>query len=124
MKTQTFELNDLATYTIHTDSVAGRIIAVSKSGNSVTFQEDAAVLLNGPNSGEPDALQFSPGGFVGHTSGKQRWKCEANPNGSRTKFTRRTRKNGEEVWKAVGSGTNSPGNILRSGHNPHYDFNF
>ena len=119
-----FKVGDLATYTIWTDAKAGRIVAVSQSGNRVTWQEDKATLLNGVNSGEPDALEFSPGGFVGHTSGRQRWQCEPNPEGRKQDFSRRVLKSGWWVWKGVGERTSSPGGYLSPGQHPYHDFNF
>jgi hypothetical protein len=119
-----FQIGDLATHNVYTDCHAGRVIEVLNGGKKVVLQYDEATLLNGCGSGEPDELQFSAGGFVGHTSGEQRWKCEPNPNGSRVTFTLRTRKDGSGVWKKVGHGTNSPGNSLIPGSHHYYDFNF
>lgn len=121
-----FKVGDKATYTIHTDSRAGYITKVSPNGKKVWFVEAEAKLLNGPNSGEPDALEFSPGGFVGHTSGTQRWEIADKPKDGYTPqvFTLRTKQNGEQVWKAVGHGTYSPGCSLYAGHHHHYDYNF
>jgi hypothetical protein len=116
-----FKVGDKATHTIHTDSHAGYILHVSPNGKTVIFGRSEAKLLNGANSGEHDALEFSPGGFVGHTSGEQRWDIATEPMaGYRDKFTLRS--NGR--WKIAGGGTYSPGNTLRPGHHPHYDFNF
>ena len=117
----TFKVGDKATHTTYTDSSAGYIVHVSPNGKTVLFARAEAKLLNGINSGEPDALEFSPGGFVGHTSGTQRWEVAAEPNaGHRDKFTLRS--NGR--WVISGGGTYSPGNTLSPGHHPHYDFNF
>lgn len=117
-----FKAGDLATWTIYSDSRAGRIIKAT--AKSVLFQEDKATLLNPPGSGEPDAMSFSAGGFVGHTSGQQRWDCQPDPTGAVVRFSLRTRKNGDQVWKARGSSTHSAGQTLRAGHSHHYDFNF
>lgn len=121
---QNYIVGDKATFTVHTDSKAGYIIAVSKNGKQVTWQECKAELLNGANSGESDALHFSPGGFVGHTSGVQRWKIEADPNGRIEKFSARTLHDGSIRWKLVNHPTTSPGCYLNDGHHPHYDFNY
>lgn len=116
-----FKVGDKATHTLHTDSHAGYIISVSPNGKTVIFGRAEAKLLNGANSGEPDALGFSPGGFVGHTSGTQRWEVASEPMASyRTKFSLR----GNGRWKVAGGGTYSPGDTLSPGHHPHYDFNF
>lgn len=116
-----FKVGDKATHTLHTDSHAGYIVHVSPNGKTVLFARAEATLLNGPNSGEPDALHFSPGGFAGHTSGAQRWKVAEKPmEGHRVKFTLR----GNGRWKITGGGTYTPGNTLTAGHHPHYDYNF
>ena len=116
-----FKVGDKATHTVHTDSHAGYIVHVSPNGKTVLFARAEATLLNGPNSGEPDALHVSPGGFAGHTSGTQRWKVADKPmEGRRDKFTLR----GTGRWKIAGHSTRSPGNTLTAGHYPHYDFNF
>ena len=54
------------------DVHAYTVVGVSASGKSFEIQRDKATLLNGVNSGEPDALRFQAGGFCGHTSGRQR----------------------------------------------------
>lgn len=121
MSTPHFKVGDKATHTLHTDSHAGYIVSVSPNGKTVIFARAEAKLLNGANSGAPDALEFSPGGFVGHTSGTQRWEVAEVPmEGYRDKFTLRS--NGR--WKVSGGGTFTPGNTLKAGHAPHYDFNY
>lgn len=118
-------VNGPATYTLATDSHACTVVAIDRKGTRVTLRRDKATLLNGAFTGEPDALRFEPGGFVGHTSGTQRYAYEPDPNGETYVVTRRVRRNGEVVWKAVGHGTNSPG--LRAhfrSRREHYDFNF
>lgn len=116
-----FKVGDKTTHTLHTDSHAGYIISVSPNGKTLVFGRAEAKLLNGANSGKPDALGFSPGGFVGHTSGAQSWDVADKPmDGYRDKFT--LRKTGK--WKIAGANTYSPGNSLNPGHHPHYDFNF
>ena len=57
-------------------------VVIKVTAKTVTIQRNKATLLNGFDSGEPDALTFTPGGFSGHTSGRQRYKIEADPNGS------------------------------------------
>ena len=113
-------INDPVTYTIYSDSQAGWVNKVSPNGKTVEVEFAKATLLNGPNSGEPDALQFSPGGFCGHMSGTQRWKLERVENAPTVKFTKR--KNGQ--WKIAGHSTKSPGCILSAGHYHYYDYNF
>ena len=116
----TLNVGDPVTYTIYTDSECGWVDEVSRNGKTVVVEFAKQTLLNGVNSKEPDALHFSPGGFVGHTSGQQRWKIERAASPRKLKFT--LRKSGQ--WKIVGHGTKSPGCVLNKGHYPHYDFNF
>jgi hypothetical protein len=115
------KVGDKATYGIYTDAIACEVIAVSKSGKQATLRECTAKLLNGAGSGEPDAQTFTPGGFVGHTSGTQRWEIKSNPNGIVVKAT--LRKNG--IWKLAGHRTQSPGMKVTFGvWNHHHDHNF
>lgn len=121
MNTPHFKIGDKATHTTHTDRYAGYITHVSPSGKAVIFARAESRLLNGINSGEPDALTISYGGYVGHTSGTQRWEVAEVPmEGYRDKFTLRS--NGR--WKVSGGGTHTPGNTLNAGHSPYYDFNY
>lgn len=103
----------------YSDAYAGYVVSVSKNGKTVGFREGTATLLNGVGSGEADALQFSPGGFVGHTSGMQRWKIEATGMGHIDSYSLRS--NGR--WIRVGESTKN-GSRLIPGHSHHYDFNF
>lgn len=100
------------------DVHAYTVIAVSKSGKRCTVQRDKARLLNGVSSSEPDALQFEPGGFFGHTSGRQRWEIERDPEGQTIEIS--LRKDGK--WRRVGDAS---GNTFVIGTRvEHYDFNF
>ena len=132
------KVGDGATFQIYTDVLACTVVHVSKSGKQVTLQEDHAELLNGFGSGEPDALQFTPGGFCGHTSGTQRYRFSPNPEGRLIKVSLRTVKvrfwNTESrqfsyetrtVWKQCGHRTKSPGCIARfNGRYKYHDYNF
>lgn len=75
-----------------------------------------AKLLNGCNSGEPDALKFSPGGFCGHTSGTQRYEYSQRPDAPVVRI--RLHKDGK--WK------DASGHKYRLADAPYkfYDFNF
>jgi hypothetical protein len=114
-------VGDIATHCIYTDRRAGFI--VKKTDTRIVWQEAKATLLNGSGSGAPDALTFTPGGFCGHMSGRQRWEIESDPEGETVTFSRRTRKDGSEVWKMAGHPTRSPGHVLIAGESHHYDFN-
>ena len=101
----------------YSDVNAFTVLAVSASGKRCTIQRDTATLLNGCNSGEPDALQFSPGGFVGHTSGTQRYSYARNTEGAIVTVS--MRKTGE--WRTAGR----HGERVKFGERrEHYDFNF
>lgn len=75
-----------------------------------------AKLLNGVNSGEPDALQFEPGGFFGHTSGIQRY--EYTQDTSARVFRIRLHKDGK--WRDAVGRRFVPSDSPRE----FYDFNF
>ena len=108
----------------YSDSHAATVVRVSQSGKRVTLRRDMARLLNGANSGEPDALQCSPGGFCGHISGTQRWAYEPDPNGSEELFSLRTLPNGETRWVRVGESLRGGTTASLAGRFHHYDFNF
>ena len=108
----------------YSDSHAATVVSISKSGKRVTLRADTATLLNGATSGEPDALQCSPGGFCGHTSGTQRWAYEPDPNGSEQEFSLRTLPNGEPRWVRVGESLRGGATASLNGRFHHYDFNF
>jgi len=114
------KINEPVTHSLYTDADAGWVTSVSPNGKTIEVEFAKQTLLNGVNSGQPDALNFTIGGFLGHTGGRQRWSVERDENPRKSKFT--LRKNGQ--WKLVGSSTKSPGNVLEPGHDPYYDFNF
>lgn len=100
----------------YSDREAYTVIAVAPGGRRCTLQRDKATLLNGHNSTEADKLTFSPGGFMGHTSGRQRYSYEADPDGE--KITATLRKDG--TWRVA----NSKARVVMGVRNEHYDFNF
>jgi hypothetical protein len=127
-----------ASYRTWTDVNACTVIAVDKKRGIVTLQYDKATLLNGANSGEPDALEFFPGGFCGHTAGVQRWSFERDENGTVQKVSARVIKVSEwdseglgvvnvekVIFKTCGQPTKTPGGDAKIGNRSHhYDFNF
>lgn len=114
-----------ATWRGYSDAHACTIESVSKNGRVVTVREDRAELLNGFNSGAEDALTFSPGGFCGHTSGKQRYAYHPNPEGALLAFSKRLDAKGRVIWVEVGSPTKRTGRRLSIGERSHYyDYNF
>ena len=121
----TFKVNDGATINHYSDSHACTVIEVSPNGKKIKVQRDKAVLLNGVTSGEADALEFQAGGFVGHTSGKQRYKYEVDLNGHILEAS--LRKNGKWFIKGDSttiSGGRYNGRQITKGRHEHYDFNF
>jgi len=114
----TFSIGDGASLRLYTDSHAYTILKVSPK--TIHLQRDAAILMNGPTSGELDALRVHPGGFVAHVSGKQRYNYSPNPKGSIIKAT--LRKNGQ--WVQAGHSTTSPGCRVTAGRREHYDYNY
>jgi hypothetical protein len=118
-----------ATVTLWSDSHAYTVIAVSKSGKQITLQRDKAVLLNGRDSGESDALEFTSGGFLGHVEGRQRYRYERDPNGATIKATLRsytTRWDGKRYycWRQVGTPTHRGIRVAVGRRAEHYDYNF
>ncbi len=110
-KLDALRIGDGATECGYSDRHAGTVIA--RTPATITLQLDKATLLNGYNSGEPDALSFTPGGFFGHTAGVQRYAYERDPDGTTLVFRRR--KNGQYM---------NNGSRLVPGRNHYYDFNF
>lgn len=121
------KIGDGATFTIYSDRHAGTI--VKRTATTIWWQADEATLLNGVNSGEPDALKAYPGGFAAHVEGVQRYEYKRNPDAPIQKFTRREVRDHANVlkrivWKQSGHGTRSPGCVLTAGRHEHYDYNF
>ncbi|MDP2361964.1 MAG: hypothetical protein Q8O14_14640 [bacterium] len=113
------QAGDPVTRSGYSDCHAGYVFQINKTRTKLAMQDGDARLLNGANSGEPDALVFSPGGFCGHTSGTQRWEIKPSDLARVTVFT--LRKNGR--WIETGS-TLKQGHPLCAGHHHHHDFNF
>jgi hypothetical protein len=100
------------------------VIAVSRTGNRAVIQRDRVKLLNGPDSGEPDALRVYTGGFAAHVEGRQRWSIEPDPNGETVEVSRRKLKSGETVWIKVGLPTKGGNRVTFGERSEHYDYNF
>lgn len=115
-----FAIGDGVHWPAGTDTEAGTVVRVTPKAVWVLL--DKAVLLNGFNSGEPDALRFEPGGFVGHTSGTQRYDFSPG-DGKPARFSlRRTGR-----FKLAGTsirGSMAGWGVLSSGRRKHYDHNF
>jgi len=106
-------VGDGVTILLYSDSHAHTVIKVTKK--TILMQRDIVKLLNGFDSGEPDALKFSPGGFAGNARGVQRYEYTRNEDGHIVKAT--LRKDGS-IRVA-----NSKAKVLL-GRYEHYDFNF
>lgn len=104
-----------ATMIGHTDRQAHEVVKYVSNG-TIEIRRLNAKLLNGAGTKEPDALVFQPGGFVGHTSGTQRY--EFSQNAEARVFRIRKHINGH--WK------DAHGNryVLRNEPEEFYDFNF
>ena len=129
MENKSPQVGDGATFRLWTDCKACTVVEVRKNGRELVLQRDKATLLNGFNSGEQDALTFTPGGFAGHTSGNQRYSYEPNPNGEIFRVSRRTCKDSSGnvffEWVLVGQSTKTPGGRATIGsRHEHYDYNF
>jgi len=122
MKSSSFEVGSGVCVSGYSDSKAGTVVEVSKSGKMVVVQRDSATLLNGANSGEKDALVFHVGGFSAHCVGSQRYAFKKNEKGSKYVFT--LRKNGKWVEKGFSMKAGSGGYSLSEGRYEYYDFNF
>lgn len=98
----------------HTDRKAFEIVR-HVSDKTIEIRRLNAKLLNGVNSGEPDALQFEQGGFCGHVSGVQRYEYSKTAEG-----VIRIRRHGGYQWK------DRHGNrfVLATEPSEFYDFNF
>jgi hypothetical protein len=103
----------------YSDSHAYTVVKVSKSGKTCWATRDKATLLNGVNSGEPDALKFEPGGFCGHTSGTQRYSYESDMDGHPFRFSLTKR-----GWRLAGTSQQAGGGVTMGVRHEHYDFNF
>lgn len=124
-----YTVGDGATLCGYSDHHAYTVIKTT--AQSITMQRDKATLLNGMNSGEPDALVCHPGGFAGHVEGIQRYAYEPDPNGEIcvARMTKKTRK----AWTKQEDGSykdvihanfkNGCSTVL-PGRREHYDYNF
>jgi len=113
MNTDSIQIGDGVTACGWSDRQAATVIA--KTAKSITIQYDKQKLINHMKSNEPDKLTMSVGGFCGHASGTQRWKCEPDVDGWKT--IARLRKNGRFYCS-------KDGRQLIEGRFPYYDFNF
>lgn len=109
---------DFVTKCYYSDRGVYEVVEVSPSGKTLTVQPVKATLLNAPNSGEKDALHFSPGGFCGHMSGVQRYEYE--------RLERDPKRFSKVRWSAKRGRYQGRGGIpgVIPGAYQHYDYNF
>lgn len=113
------EAPDAATINGWTDRRPATII--ERTARRIRVREDRYELVNPAGSDAPDALTFTPGGFVGHTSGVQRYLITADPAGHVSTYTLRA--NGR--WVRTGETATARGADLTVGRRTAYiDFNF
>jgi hypothetical protein len=117
----TIAIGDLMTYLIHTDRNVYEVVAVEGGGKKLTLRACRMTLLNGADSGEPDALKVFPGGFAAHTTGVQRWSVEPDPDGHEVVVTYRP---AVGRWKVLGNPTRGRGCHFTPGSRPFRDFNY
>lgn len=117
-----FEVGQGVCWGAGTDLDCGTIVKISAAGTTIWVVEDEAVLLNGARSGAADALTFTPGGFVGHTSGEQRWEFKPGT-GAPQRFTLRATGEFKLSGTSIHGSMRGWGN-LSAGRAKHYDFNF
>ena len=108
-----FEIGDGVTLCGYSDREAYTVISMTP--RTIKVQRDKATLLNGMNSGQPDALQASVGGFCAHVSGEQRYAYESDPTSEDIEVVRLTKKG----WIASRSGR-----AVIHGRHEKYDYNF
>lgn len=94
---------------------------IKRTPKSVTVRKDKGRLLNGANSGEPDALKCYPGGFAAHFEGTHRYEIMEDPEGSKVKFTWREKAG---MWVMVGDDPRTAGGKLMEGWSMYHDLNF
>jgi hypothetical protein len=103
----------------YSDSRAYTVTRVSKSGKTCWAKRDKATLLNGFNSGEPDALVSYPGGFAHHVEGVQRYSYEPDPDAPERRFSLTKR-----GWRLAGTSQCAGGGVTMGVRREHYDYNF
>lgn len=87
--------DDAATVCFWSDRVAATI--VERTAKTIKVRSDDAVLLNGGDSGEADALTFHVGGFAAIVEGTQRYAYYTDEGGQEYEFS--LRKSGRWVRK-------------------------
>lgn len=126
-----FRIDDQVTVCGYSDRKSFTVIASTPT--TITIQENKRTLLNGFNSGEPDSLVMTPGGFLGHTEGKQRWAVERDTGGyiikahmkhtPRKVWTKGAAADGGYAYVEQANFQSKMGKVIPGSHD-FYDFNF
>jgi|TARA_R110000824_G_scaffold21078_1_gene78836 hypothetical protein len=116
-----FNVGDGVHWGAGTDTESGTVVEVT--GQRVFVVEDRTELLNAANSDKPNALTFSPGGFVGHTSGNQEYAFYPGT-GRPLVFSFRKKLARFKLAGTSVNGSMRSWGLLAKGRYKHYDFNF
>jgi hypothetical protein len=114
MVPKTYKAGDRVTVIHYSDRSAYEVVSQSRGGKRLAIRRLKATLLNPAGSAAPDALTFTPGGFVGHTAGEQRYSYESQPDAAVV----------TAAWSAKRGSFRLKGERLVDGASEHYDFNF
>tara|TARA_Y100000310_G_C20337178_1_gene648056 strand:+ start:139 stop:723 length:585 start_codon:yes stop_codon:yes gene_type:complete len=117
-----FHVGDGVSWGAGTDTEVGTVVKVTPK--TITVVKDNAELLNATDSGEKDALKFSPGGFCGHFSGTQRYRFTRDTTGTPLKFSWRKGMNRFKLAGTSSRGSMRSWGLLSHGRAKHYDYNF
>lgn len=109
------KVGDGATMHWWTDSKPCTVVRTSPSGKNVWVQMDDAKLLNGITSDAADKLDLTPGGFLGHVEGKQRYEFTRNTSGPIHRVTLR-----KDGWRCAAQGAT----VTLGVRFKHHDYNF
>lgn len=120
-KPETYAVGEGVSWGAGTDTKSGTV--AGSTASTVLVVEDKATLINGHRSGAADALTFSPGGFVGHTSGAQRYAFSPG-DGPVLRFSWRKRMQRYKLAGTSISGSMQSWGLLSKGRRKHYDYNF
>ena len=125
---KTLKVGDHVTLRYGTDMKAGTVMRVTPTTAYVAVHP--STLLNGVESGQPDAMTFTAGGFAGHFEGRQRYMVDDHQTeGSLVKVTFRKNDKVNDavgVWRMAGcaGGLGKLDGVVYSGWSPYYNFNF
>jgi hypothetical protein len=108
----------------YTDITPGTVI--SRTGDKAVIRLHEFKLINKPDSGLPDAMQVTPGGFCAHWEGKQRNEVLPETNAGEVVVTLRGRfGDNDNVWRKTGYQTRDlSGLVYNDWKYTHHDYNF